>query len=216
MKELINKINKTNKYNWDYLKFWLIVKNQFPELVEKILKIHLGKRFNFDNLDKEYYIDISNFIRNNIYNKEKLIISDYEKLYIKIFSPFFSKKDLWFRNKISYNITWLDENWKKIDFYADSKDIQKLLEIIFLKFNNKKKYSFSERLYFITMENLNKIHPFSNNNFWFISIFMDLLLINNNYLPINLKRTFKVNNLFFPKYEIFLEIIYQRYKKYNY
>jgi len=216
MKELIDEINKTNQYNWDYLKFWTIVKNNFPDLVKKILIIHLGKRFNFDNLSKDYFLDISDFIKKNIYNKNTLIISDYEKLYIKIFSAFFSKKELWFRNRIWYNITWLDENWKKIDFYADNKNIQKLIEIIFLKFNNKNEYVFFERLYFITIENLNKIHPFPNNNFWFISILMDLLLIKNNYLPINIKKTFKVNNLFYPKYDMFLKILLERYKKYNY
>ncbi|MDQ7008817.1 MAG: hypothetical protein Q9M94_00825, partial [Candidatus Gracilibacteria bacterium] len=95
-------------------------------------------------------------------------------------------------------------------------EIKKLLEIIFLQYNNKNKYHFTERLYFISIENLNKIHPFSNNNFGFISIFMDLLLIQNNYLPINIKKTFKVNNLFYPNYNTFLDIILKRYQKYNY
>ncbi|MDQ7023590.1 MAG: hypothetical protein Q9M97_08920 [Candidatus Gracilibacteria bacterium] len=105
MNILIKEIDDLNKYNWEYLNFGEVVKNNFPELVEKILKIHLEKRFNFNNLDKNYYLDISNFIIKNIFNKEKLVISDYEKLYIKIFQLFFKKN---YDSEIKYDIISLD------------------------------------------------------------------------------------------------------------
>jgi hypothetical protein len=215
--EYILEIENINHKNWEFLWFDEIVKNNFDELIKKIILTHLSKRFNFEfeNNDK-YFKEISIFIKQNIFNKNKLSIKDYEELYILIFSAFFKKKELWFRSRIKYNLVWLDENWKKIDFYASYTEINKKLEIIFLKYNNQEKYHLFERMYFITIENLNKIHPFSNNNFWFISIFLDILLIKHNYLPINLKQTFKVNNLFFPNYNIFLQILLERYKNYNY
>ena len=212
----INELKKINKQNWNKLNFWKIVNNNFEELSNKIIISHLWKRFDFNFTEKKTYIkELSIFIKNKIFNNENLNISDYEELYIKIFSPFFRKKELWFRNKLKMNITWLDENWKKIDFYCNYTEIVKKLEIIFSKYNNKNLDLF-ERLYYLIIENLNKIHPFSNNNFWFSSILLDLLLIKNNFLPVNIKKTFKVNNIFYPNKEIFTIIILKRYKNYKY
>ena len=170
--------------------------------------------FNFPENEK-YFQELSLFIKENIFNKKKLKKKDYEKLYILIFKPFENKKNLCFRDKIKYNMVWLDDNWKKIDFYPDYTQIQKLLNIYINKYNNEDLDLF-ERLYNISLEILNKVHPFANHNFAYTSIILDILLIKNNLLPINIKKTFKVNNLFYPNLNIFKQIILKRYQKYTY
>ena len=218
MNKIENKIFEKNKEIWNYLNFSEIKKNNFIWLVKKIINTNLWDKFNLNFPENnKYYQELSFFIKENIIKKENFLLKDYETLYIKIFQIFYKdSKSLWFRDKIKYNMIWLDENWKKIDYYPDYKEIQKLLNIIFTKFNNKENNKLFERFYFISLEILNKIHPFPNNNFAYTSIVLDLLLIKYNLLPINIKKTFKVNNLFYPDLEIFKKIILERYKKYKY
>jgi hypothetical protein len=81
---------------------------------------------------------------------------------------------------------------------------------------NLKDINLFERLYYISVETLATTHPFPNNNFMFTSIFLDLLLIRENYLPIWMKRTFKDNGIFRPTKKHFYEIILLRYQNYIY
>ncbi len=212
-----NQILEINQKVWNYLNFWKIKKNNFQELIKKIIITNLeSKKLNFNFPENEkYFQELSLFIKKNIFNKKKLEKKDYEKLYTLIFTPFENKKNLYFRDKIKYNMVWLDDNWKKIDFYPDYTKIQKLLNIYINKYNNENLDLF-ERLYSISLEILNKVHPFANNNFAYTSIILDILLIKNNLLPINIKKTFKVNNLFYPNLNIFKQVILKRYQKYTY
>lgn len=210
---IFDEIKQANKYHFELNNFWDILKNNKKELIKKIIITNCYKRFdfNFEN-NEEYFEKLYFFIEKNIFSNNKLTIQNYRKLYEMIFNPFFKEKDLWFRKENITAIIWW-KVWK--DTYSNAENIIKELEVILSKYNNPNIELF-EKLYIITMETLSKTHPFNNNNFLFISIFLDLLLIKNWFLPIWLKKTFKDNNLFLPNKETFYKIILLRYKKYSY
>ena len=213
MSAIFKEIEYQNKINYDSNWFWDIIKFQKKELFKKIIIANTGKRYDFSfEWNEKYFSDISKFIETEIFKKDILTIDNYKKLYKLIFSSFHESKNLWFRKvNITADVWW--NIWK--DTYSNYNDIIKELEVIFSSYNNKNIPLF-EKLYIITIKILSKTHPFPNNNFLFISVFLDILLVKNKFLPIWIKKTFKDNNLFLPNENIFYKIILLRYKEYSY
>jgi hypothetical protein len=215
MQEIIKNIEKLNKSNWKQLNFTWYLKKSTHDVIIKIIVKNLYKYdFHLTN-DKQYFIININFIQNNILNNE-LNTTNFEKMYINLFSHFFKNtKDLWYRTRIKKDMFAKNQYNKKWQEYSKYTDINKDLNIAFNKFNKDNEHILI-RLYDLTFTLLSKIHPFSDNNFWTISLLLDLLLLKNNYLPIWLKQIFKANNIFLPTKEDFLKIIEAKQKKYSY
>jgi len=214
METILKHIDELNKRNYELLKFDVIRKKDECAVITKTIVKNLYK-YSFNLIeDKEYFKRNCDFIKENILNK-KLNTKDFEKSYILLFEKFFDDNNIWYRTRIKRNMSAKNKYGKTGQVYSEYNVILKELGVLFNNFEKKDEH-FIGRLYDLFITLLSKIHPFSDNNFWTISLLVDLLLLKNNYLPIWIKWVFKANKIFLPTKQDFYKIIEARYKKYSY
>lgn len=215
MKNLLNEIDIINKNNYQFVNFNYFLINDRKNTIKKIILVNLYKFDFWFESNLEYFNKNIDFIDKNIL-KSELNTSNFEQLYINLFSYFYNDKNLGYRTRIQRNMSANNDEWKIGQVYTDYRFIIKELNILINNYNKNKNEHVLTRLYKLIIFSLSKIHPFSDNNFWTISLLFDLLLVKNWYLPIWLKKTFKDNKIFLPDEEDFYKIILQRYRQYNY
>ena len=214
---LIEKIDKQNNFLDNHLNIQILKQKHNYDMIYKICDTVLNKyKINFSinpttiNLKfyREYLKNLSNFIENNILNKETLELKDILSLHFNIIEKLTTTEKLkpsqiWvFRSSQKY-INWLtlDYKRKRIGF-THPKFLEKKQKELLEELNNSTK---ENKLYFILkfiLSNLVILHPFENWNWKTFFILLDILLWKNNYFPCFLKDK---------RFELDLEKLFQIY-----
>lgn len=121
-----------------------------------------------------------------------------EQLYLLIFKPFFPKgtKNIGLRSRGQLDTRGVDGRHD-----THSQFIHRDLSAAIIQYHQKRREFIVDDIYILTVQKIfMKIHPFIDNNFAFISLLTDILLLHNKILPISLKNTVRDSNYEFYGY----------------
>lgn len=235
--ELIEKIIEANKITQKQLNFWVILKNQKNDLVNKIVDVWVEKyknkfKINSKEIDYQKYLkyvnNISEYLNKNILEKKNLTNDIILWLNKIIFEQFQDENlKIWKLRKEIRTIENFDKNWKLIqrDMFISPNKVEKYFLDELNNFNNEINKNTFETIIHLFQYNLSKIHPFYNWNGRVFFILLDILLLKYNYLPLfirqdknkyeDITRQYMIDKNF-KKLEIaFLELILEKYKNYK-